>query len=284
VPTNKPRPAGSNRAGAKAPTSGSSAPVKGSTKGAAKGAAKGSTASRKGAPTSPRSTVASTPGAGSTESAKSAGSERTTVLPSTAHAAPLSGASDARTRVLVEPASMSTPVVVSAVSAPVNVAVERPGKRVSLPANQPTALTEDVWAELGAYIGELAAALRLNDWTITLRRAPAPDEACAATVTPFGQRRADITVHPHFMTPHRVDGTTDAAAWQRHTLVHELLHLVVATMQDSVTASTEAVLKAQAQKVLEATVAHQLEVVVDHLADVMAPMLPLPWWARRKRS
>lgn len=73
--------------------------------------------------------------------------------------------------------------------------------------------------ELGQYVRDRADNLGLRDWTLELRHVALDpdDDALACVVTTYGRRFAMITLGYNF--------ATEKPEIQRHTIVHELLHI-----------------------------------------------------------
>jgi hypothetical protein len=115
---------------------------------------------------------------------------------------------------------------------------------------------------LGAYLSDLAARLRLSDWTIHLSEEPAESD-CWAQIEPVrGRKRATVRVCWEFFD--------QSPEIQRHTLCHELIHCHHAVVDDM----TEPLLD-EAGRV---TYRMAREYAVDAMADVIAPHMPLPLW------
>lgn len=175
-------------------------------------------------------------------------------------------------------------LAVSPISGIVHVGVAKPlklklekGKKGK--AKQKASLyAEQDWIDISNYVSTLASLLRLQGWTITLSREHALDENVAEiNITPM-QKRATLSVHAQFLDPRKLDPVTDIPQWQRHTLTHELLHLIVNPILHIADDVTTAGMGRKTQEVAISAINHQVESSVDALADAIAPMLPLPHW------
>ena len=131
-------------------------------------------------------------------------------------------------------------------------------------AKQPT---PDKYDALEGYVAELQVALNITYWKITVVRDAADVEAWA-DINPHAQAEtADLRVSHDFwkQTPEH----------QREVLVHEMLHIVMARLDQTVEAMEEAFGKI-AWAIYDPLFEDAAERVVDHLAKVIAPQLPLP--------
>lgn len=131
-------------------------------------------------------------------------------------------------------------------------------------AKQPT---PDKYDALDAYVAELQVAMNVTYWKITVVRDAADVEAWA-DINPHAQAEtADLRVSHDFwkQTPEH----------QREVLAHEMLHIVMARLDQTVEAMEEAFGKI-AWAIYDPLFEDAAERVVDHLAKVIAPWLPLP--------
>lgn len=129
---------------------------------------------------------------------------------------------------------------------------------------------------LQAYVRDLADRLGLRDWTIRIDKEPASDGACAEIQCLSGQKRAILALGKNFYTPEDCDTAGEIADWQRHTLVHELVHCHLASARQSVEDALDALAKPKASDAVFVSIDLQLEYATDAVADVVAPLMPLP--------
>jgi hypothetical protein len=129
------------------------------------------------------------------------------------------------------------------------------------------ATKRDRWDDLEAYVSEIQDALNVANWKVTIAR-DASDIDSWADINPHEQNlTAELRVSHDFwrQTPEH----------QRETLVHEVLHLVTARLDQTVEALEDALGKV-IWSVFERQFENATERTVDHLAKVIAPFLPLP--------
>jgi hypothetical protein len=125
----------------------------------------------------------------------------------------------------------------------------------------------DRYDVLEAYVADLQAALNVSYWKITVAR-DASDVEAWADINPHAQAEtAELRVSHDFwkQTPEL----------QREGLVHEMMHVVNARLDQTIEAMEEALGKI-AWAIFEPQYEDATERVVDHLAKVIAPGLPLP--------
>jgi hypothetical protein len=125
----------------------------------------------------------------------------------------------------------------------------------------------DKYDALDAYVAELQAAMNVTYWKITVAR-DASDVEAWADINPHAQAEtAELRVSHDFwkQTPEL----------QREVLVHEMMHVVNARLDQTIEAMEEAFGKI-AWAIFEPQYEDATERVVDHLAKVIAPNLPLP--------
>lgn len=127
--------------------------------------------------------------------------------------------------------------------------------------------TPDKYDALEAYVAELQAVLNISYWKITVVRDASDVEAWADINAHAQAETADLRVSHDFwrQTPEH----------QREVLMHEMLHVVTARLDQTVEAMEEAFGKV-AWAIYEPLFEDAAERVVDHLAKVIAPSLPLP--------
>ena len=125
----------------------------------------------------------------------------------------------------------------------------------------------DRFDALEAYVAELQEALGITVWKITVVR-EASDVEAWADINPHSQAEtADLRVSHDFwkQTPDH----------QREVLIHEMLHIVTARLDQTVESIEEAFGKV-IWAIYEPLFEDATERVVDHLAKVIAPSVPLP--------
>lgn len=119
------------------------------------------------------------------------------------------------------------------------------------------------------YAEDLASYMGLADWTIQVTFESCTDDTLAEIECVYGQRLARITLVKHWLCMPRED--------QRDTLVHELVHALLAPLSqmayDMVDALTD---NEGAQAAAKAALAGSEEWVVDPISIAWAPHLPLP--------
>ena len=125
----------------------------------------------------------------------------------------------------------------------------------------------DRFDALEAYVAELQEALGITVWKITVVR-EASDVEAWADINPHEQAEsAELRVSYDFwkQTPEH----------QREILIHEMLHIVTARLDQTVESIEEAFGKV-IWAIYEPLFEDATERVVDHLAKVIAPSVPLP--------
>ena len=130
-----------------------------------------------------------------------------------------------------------------------------------------TAAKLDRFDALEAYVAELQEALGITIWKITVIR-EASDVEAWADINPHEQAEsAELRVSYDFwkQTPDH----------QREILIHEMLHIVTARLDQTVESIEEAFGKV-IWAIYEPLFEDATERVVDHLAKVLAPNIPLP--------
>jgi hypothetical protein len=109
------------------------------------------------------------------------------------------------------------------------------------------------------YVRLLADEMRLRDWQVFIREdPPAGSEASASCYPVPGRRVANIRLSEAFFA--------EDAPEQRHQIVHELVHAVLAPFTRA----------AEAKGFRDAAVSLAFEYGVDALAETIASKLPLP--------
>lgn len=119
------------------------------------------------------------------------------------------------------------------------------------------------------YAEDLASYMGLADWNIEITYLSCDEDTLAEIECVYGQRLARITLAKNWLSLGRDT--------QRDTLVHELVHALIAPLSqmayDMVDALTE---NEGAQAAAKAALAGSEEWVVDPISIAWAPHLPLP--------
>jgi|LakMenE18May11ns_1017448.scaffolds.fasta_scaffold9587420_1 hypothetical protein len=132
-------------------------------------------------------------------------------------------------------------------------------------------------AQLEDYLKELSLLMKLTDWDIRIDWArKADNDNLAEIIATYGQKRAVLRLGRKFLR--------DTAGDQRHTLVHELVHCHISNIMDLVWTTHDQVLTNKQAKMLEPSFELSMETTVDGIADALAPMMPLPYWAKKRQS
>lgn len=130
--------------------------------------------------------------------------------------------------------------------------------------------------KLGDHIWALQVALRLSDWDVRLKVEEGPEdpEALAQVIPTYGRKVAGLKLAPDLLEDYEAKEISN-------TLVHELLHIVLAPVTDVIRADLNAFggLTQREYDGLWHYYARECEFAVDHLAMVLGPLVP-PWpWA-----
>lgn len=131
--------------------------------------------------------------------------------------------------------------------------------------------TSEQQRSIGGYVRDLADAMGLRDWMILLAFDPPVIRGAIASIRlTYGRKVATIAFERDFAT--RTPGDI------RHTVVHELVHVI----EDPVTsvlqnAGPDLLGKIAFLPLWEAT-RERAELATDQLADVIAPFMPLIDW------
>ncbi len=129
-------------------------------------------------------------------------------------------------------------------------------------------MTEDQWQSLERYVRQVADGLRLRDWTVNVERdAPENPDAGGSVRIIYGRKLAYIRVCSDFAsyTPQE----------QRHTVIHELIHIHLEPACNIVLNDVREYLGRAADDLLWSGFKRSMEYGVDGLADAVAPLLPL---------
>ncbi len=121
---------------------------------------------------------------------------------------------------------------------------------------------------LDAYVREVAQKLKCGDWTISLPHDRfCEDDAHATIQFTSGKRVAVIRFGADLLDRSREE--------QRHTIVHEVIHILINPMESAFDALSSQITSAT-YSVAWSNFNRHLEEATDQLAFVLAPMLPLP--------
>lgn len=119
------------------------------------------------------------------------------------------------------------------------------------------------------YAEELVTWMGLADWTVEISTDEIEDDSLAEIECIYGQRLAKISLNPNW------DTMTPAA--QRDTLVHELVHAILAPMSQMSCDMIDALnVEGQGPIVAKAAIANVEEWVTDNIAIAWGQHLPLP--------
>lgn len=131
-------------------------------------------------------------------------------------------------------------------------------------------MTEPEWATLAEYVRWVANEMELRDWTINVLYRPCENDAYATIYPTFGRKVADIHFHEDFRGY--------SADVQRHTVVHELVHLHVEAAGNMVRRDLETLLGQGADLIFWNGFKRQLEYGVDGIAMAIAKHMPHIAW------
>jgi hypothetical protein len=134
------------------------------------------------------------------------------------------------------------------------------GRRVS----KKTSKEIGFYDRLNVYARYLQRKLQLQDWFVKVIDEPCgPDDDADISITE-GQKHAKMRVRSDFK-----DRTPEQ---QRHTMVHEIIHIHLAGMQDSA-ADLEQHVGSVVYNLFDKSFLRALEYAVDGLADAFAPLV-----------
>ena len=128
-------------------------------------------------------------------------------------------------------------------------------------------LTPDDWDGIAQYLAYLCRELRLTHWTIHLSQHPTKKRHAGSIAPVYGRKHATLFLSRFWP---RYD-----AYEQKHTLIHELLHLYFFDTQSAV-GRLEQTLDPCAFHLVWESHTEALEFAVDALADVLAARLDDP--------
>lgn len=127
---------------------------------------------------------------------------------------------------------------------------------------------------LGSYMREVADRMELRDWHLDLSHdPPAQDDAYASCEPIYGQHRTVLRFAHGFRDRDPED--------QRHTVVHELVHLHLAALTSQVEHDASELLGSTADSVFWNGARRNLEYAVDGLAHAIARHIPIIEWPER---
>lgn len=118
------------------------------------------------------------------------------------------------------------------------------------------------------YVGRLATAMGLGDWTIEVQAVPADEGNLAEIDCVYGQRHGKLFVCEGWLSL--------PVETQRSTLVHELMHAHVSAWAQMLDDLGGVLLKGREKRTLVAALHLLEEYTVDAVALAWAPFLPLP--------
>jgi hypothetical protein len=121
----------------------------------------------------------------------------------------------------------------------------------------------------GRYIRRVADQMMLQAWTFTLMHDPPERDDALAVVEPWdGRKAARIWLC--------VDFDTFTPEVQRHTIVHEMLHMHMTGASDVMRLDTCDHLSQAVYDTLMSAFKRQVEYAVDGIADSVSEFFPLP--------
>lgn len=126
--------------------------------------------------------------------------------------------------------------------------------------------------ELCRYLRAIADDLALRDWTIVVKREPAETGANAQVRPIVGRKLAELRFAWDFRD--------DLPERQRHTVVHELLHLHFASAQHAIEfdLAKHHALNDHEHEIIWQSFLRQFEYGIDGIADGVAERFPLIAW------
>lgn len=121
-------------------------------------------------------------------------------------------------------------------------------------------LTPDDWDGIAQYVTYVRDGLGLHQWTIHISQHPCEKNAQASIAPVYGRRHATLFLSRRWPTTDRTE--------QKHTIIHEMLHLLFFDVQ-SVVHRVGEVISEELFYTLWDGHTEALEFAVDHLADVL---------------
>lgn len=126
---------------------------------------------------------------------------------------------------------------------------------------------EPDWNAVERYIWRLQSILRLQGWQLYLIHAPCDSKFEATIQTSYGRIEANIALCSSW--------NTRTPEQQRHTLVHELLHLIFRPIENALRHSTD-FFDEQAKHILNEIYVERTEYAIEAICLFLMPHLPLP--------
>jgi hypothetical protein len=141
-------------------------------------------------------------------------------------------------------------------------------------------VSEDDFEDAERYLRMLAVHMKLGEWTFDVSSDPAQDIALTPGMNPeTTQAIADVQATPgrkHALIRLCDDFEKREPEERRYVLVHELVHIHLATVQEMSENDLDDMLGAPAASVWFRSFRRSLEYAVDGIATAMAEKLPLP--------
>lgn len=138
-------------------------------------------------------------------------------------------------------------------------------------------MTDTEWTVLAQYLRSCADKLGLRDWTIRLLHdRPNSPETHAHTECVYGRKLAEIKVCRDFREQDPEE--------QRHTIIHELLHLHTDAADSIVNNEIREALGKQTGYVAYEAHHRAIEIAVDDIATAIAQYFPLIEWSKVETS
>lgn len=128
---------------------------------------------------------------------------------------------------------------------------------------------------LGSYMRKIADFMELRDWHLDLSHDPPEYDDAYATCEPiYGQKRAVFRF--------AVDFRERDLEGQRHTVVHELVHLHLAALTSQVECDVSEIVGRPVDSVFWKGARRNLEYAVDGLTRAIAKHMPVIEWPESK--
>ena len=121
-------------------------------------------------------------------------------------------------------------------------------------------LTTEDWDGIRDYVSYVRDGLGLRHWTIHISQTPAEKKAQASIAPVYGRKHATLYLSRHWPTTDRTE--------QKHTIIHEMLHLLFFDTQAAVHRMQD-VMPEDLFYVMWESHTEALEFAVDHLADIL---------------
>lgn len=128
-------------------------------------------------------------------------------------------------------------------------------------------LSKEDWQNLAEYIGEIKAGLELYNWSINLQHAPCSKKH-AGTISPiYGRYYATLNLSRYW--------PKYSAYEQKHTIIHELLHLYFFDTQSAI-GRLENIAPEDVYGLIWSEHTERLEYAIDMLASTLCKQFPDP--------